>query len=111
MRANRLISLLLVFAIVVIWALPIAHAAPVLIKLRLADEASFQTASRLNVAAYHRMAGEFAGEELVIAEYEESDLSRLEDARLTCQVVDQDPWSESYYLISESKKFERVNFS
>jgi len=111
MRANRLISFLLVFGIVVIWALPVAHGAPVLIKLRLADEAGFQAASRLNVAAYHRMAGELAGEELVIAEYEESDLSRLEDAGLIYQVVDEEPWTENYYLISESPAAEKIDLA
>ncbi|UCB53023.1 MAG: M20/M25/M40 family metallo-hydrolase [Candidatus Zixiibacteriota bacterium] len=111
MRANRIILFLLVFAIMVIWAFPSAHGAPVLIKLRLADEADFQTATRLDVAVYHKMTSEFSGEELVIAEYEKSDLSALGDAGLSYEIVDEEPWTESYYLVSESPAAEKVNLA
>lgn len=111
MRAYRIIPLLLALATVMIWAFPLAHGAPVLIKLKLTDEADFQAATRLNVAAYHKMAGESAREELVIAEYEKSDLNALEDAGLACEIIDEEPWTESYYLVSKSPAAEKVDLA
>ncbi|MGB2990683.1 MAG: hypothetical protein WBC98_12085, partial [Candidatus Zixiibacteriota bacterium] len=111
MRAYRIIPLLLALATVMIWAFPLAHGAPVLVKLKLTDEADFQAATRLNVVVYHKMAGELAGEELVIAEYEKSDLNALEDAGLACEIIDEEPWTEDYYLVSESPAAKKVDLA
>jgi hypothetical protein len=87
------------------WGSSQALSAPVLIKLQLKDQSDYQKAKALNISAYHRL------DNLFIAEFEESNLKALEDADLVYQIIDQKPWSESYYLVSESKRCERVDLS
>jgi hypothetical protein len=111
MRANRIVLCLLMIAAVTSWGFASAQGAPVLIKLRLSGEADYQTAARLNLAVYHKMAGEFAGEELVVAELDESSLNALDDAGLIYEVVDREPWTESYYLVSESPATEKIDLA
>jgi len=80
-------------------------AAPVLIKLHLKDLSDYQKAKDLNVLAYHRF------NNLFIVEFENEKLEALDDANLTYQIIDEKPWSESYYVISESERFEKVDLS
>jgi len=111
MRARRVILFLLVVAVVMIWGFATAYGSPVLIKLKLTGEADYQKATQFNVAVYHKFSEEFAGGDLVIAEFEKSNLSALEAAGLIYELIDEEPWTESYYLISESKRTEKVNLS
>lgn len=80
-------------------------ASPVLIKLHLKDLSDYQKAKALNVLAYHRF------DNLFIAEFEKSELLALDDASLTYQIIDEKPWIESYYVVSESKRCEGVDLS
>jgi len=80
-------------------------ASPVLIKLELKDQTDYQKAKALNVLAYHRF------DNLFIAEAEKSNLQALEDAGLSYQIIDEKPWTESYYVISPSERCEEVDLS
>jgi hypothetical protein len=110
-RVGRAICFLVTVAVVATWSFPSACGAPVLIKLHLTDEVDFQRANQLDVTVYHKLPGEGAGSQLVIAEFEKSNLSALGNAGLIYQVIDEEPWTQGYYLISESKKTETVNLS
>jgi len=111
MRTKRTIFLLGVLVAIMVWMSTPASGASVLIKLKLEGEADYQRAGQLNVSIYHRFPEKFDQADLVIAEYERTHLGDLEDAGLIYEVIDEKPWSESYYLVSESKRFERVNLS
>lgn len=111
MRAARIMLLLLFATTMVSCGFSTASGAPVLIKLELESEADYQTADRLDVSVYHRLPEKVSGAEVVIAEFESSDLGLLKSAGLAFQVIDQQPWTESYYLVSESKSVERVDLS
>jgi len=80
-------------------------ASPVLIKLELAGQSDYQKAKALNVVAYQRFGN------LFIAEFEKSDIKALDDAGLTYQIIDEEPWTQSYYVISPSESYEKVDLS
>ena len=111
MRANRTIPFFLIIFFVMSWALSSAYGSPVLIKLMLSDEADYQAANRLDIAVYHRLPQTLAEGDLVIAGFEKSNLSALESEGLVYEIIDEQPWSEGYYLISESKRTEKVNLT
>ncbi len=66
---------------------------PVLIKLDLAEPADWSEAQSLGVTAFHRFDG------FVLAEYESAELDRLNAAGLKYEVIDEQPWSEEYFLV------------
>ena len=78
---------------------------PVLIKLLIEDRSDYQKAKAINLPVYHRF------DNLFIAEVEQSQLNSLEDAGLSYEIIDQKPWTESYYVISESPKAEPLDLS
>lgn len=86
------------------WGVTYALASPVLIKLQLEEKSDFEKAKALNVVAYHRFGDMF------IAEFEKSNPA-LRDAGLTYQIIDEEPWTQSYYVISESPRCEKVDLS
>jgi hypothetical protein len=87
------------------WGTGQVLASPVLIKLQLKDQSDYEKAKALNVLAFHRF------DNLFIAEFERSNLKALEDKGLTYQIIDEEPWTESYYVISESERYEKVDLS
>ena len=103
--------LLLILLVLMVWGAGKALSAPVLIKLKLSSESDYQKANQLGVSVYHKFPVEVNGNSLVIAEYEKSILKGLDNAGLVYEIVDQEPWSESYYLISESQRTEQLNLS
>jgi hypothetical protein len=105
MTINRRVLILALLMAIFSWAAGHAFASPVLIKLELKDQSEYENAEALNVQVFHRIG------DLFIAEHEESDLRFLQDAGLTYRIIDKEPWTENYYLISESKKFEQVDLS
>ena len=111
MRFSRIMLLLLTVAVAIIWGFASAQDSPVLIKLKLTGEVEYHKASQLNLSVYHKFPGQFEGSDLVIAEFEKSNLSALENAGLTYEVIDEEPWTESYYLISESPRTDKANLS
>jgi hypothetical protein len=105
MSFKRLVLVLAMLLAIFSWTESNVFASPVLIKLNLVDQSDFQKAQALNVVAYHRFG------DLFIAEFEKSNLGALENAGLTYQIIDEQPWSQSYYVISESQRFEQVDLS
>jgi hypothetical protein len=100
-------SVLVLGLLLALFSLGLSHvfASPVLIKLQLTDQTDYQKAEALNVLTYHRFG------DLFIAEFEKANVKALEDAGLICQIIDEEPWTGSYYVVSESKRCERVDLS
>ena len=111
MRASSRIALFLLILFLMSWVPSLAHASPVLIKLELTGEAELEAANRLDVAVYHKLPLTPAGGELIIAEFEKSNLGALEREALAYEIIDEQPWSEGYYLISQSKRTEKVSLT
>jgi hypothetical protein len=105
MSFKRSVFILALLVVMFSWGTSQAFASPVLIKLYLEDQSDYQKAKALNISACHRL------DNLFIAEFEKSELKALENAGLTYQIIDEEPWSESYYVISESKRCEKVDLS
>jgi hypothetical protein len=103
MRLKRLAVFVIIVLTVFCWRAGDASASPVLIKLELKDLPDYEKAKALEMKAYHRF------DNLFIAELEQSELKTLKDAGLTYQILDQEPWTESYYVISESPRTEVVD--
>jgi hypothetical protein len=82
-----------------LWGTGQVLASPVLIQLSLKDQSDYEKAKALNVLAFHRF------DNLFIAEFERSNLKALEDKGLTYQIIDEEPWTQSYYVISESERY------
>ena len=119
MRAVKITFLLLTIVTMMSWGVVLAYSSPVLIKLKLTSETDYQKANQLKIPVYHKFPVKVAGADLVIADFEKSNLSELDNAGLNYEIVDEEPWadahpsgwSEGYYLISESEKTESVNLS
>jgi hypothetical protein len=69
------------------------HAKPVLMKLTLDEPADWQNANSLGVIAYHRF------DNSVLAEFERARLEELTGVGLEYQIIDEEPWSEEYFLV------------
>ena len=111
MRASRVILLCLIIVSVMAWGVKSACGSPVLIKLKLAGESDYQMANQLDIPVYHKFPVKVAGGDLVIAEFEKSNLNALDNAGLVYEIMDEEPWSEGYYLISASERTEAVNLT
>jgi hypothetical protein len=111
MRFSRIICLALAITFVALWGLKTADGAPVLIKLELSGEGDYQKANQLDLAVYHKLPQTGVGPDVVVAEGESSDLQALSDAGLSWEVIDREPWSESYYLVSESQAAEKIDLA
>jgi len=107
---RQLIFLTVVLALVTA-GLVSAQGAPVLVRLELTGESDYRVANQLNVVVYHKFPERTAGGDVVIAEFEKARLVELDNAGLSYEIIDQQPWSESYYLVSKSKRTEEVDLS
>lgn len=100
----RRIAVSLVFLIsVIILASAQAFAEPVLIKLTLKKSSDYEKAISLGAVAYQRFDNSF------LAELESEKLERLDKLDLSYQIIDEDPWSESYFLVSPVEGIAEVN--
>jgi hypothetical protein len=111
MKTRRAVFLLSSMVAVMAWGIRSACGSPVLIKLHLTGESDYQKTNQLNIPVYHKFPMEVAGGDLVIAEFEKSNLNALDNAGLVYEIIDEKPWNEGYYLISESERTEKVNLS
>ncbi len=111
MRVGKIALSLALVVSFAFWLLPSASGAPVLIKLELTGETDYQRANQLDISVYHKMPQKVADADLVIAEVEQTSLPALENAGLAYQIIDEEPWTQSYYLVSESKRVEKVDLS
>jgi len=69
-------------------------ASPVLIKLQLKTQKDYQRAKSLEIIPYQRFG------DLFLSEIDSEKLGRLRAYDLEYEVVDADPWSENYYIVS-----------
>ncbi|MGB2697879.1 MAG: M28 family peptidase [Candidatus Zixiibacteriota bacterium] len=69
-------------------------ASPVLIKLELKSLKDYQVAKSLKVTPYQRFGNVF------LSEIDSEMLGRLRDYHIEYEVVDADPWSEHYFIVS-----------
>jgi hypothetical protein len=87
----------------------LAHGSPVLIELKLTGEVEYQKANQLDITVFHRFPLKIDNADVVIAEFERPNLGALTNAGLSYKVIDEAPWSEGYYLISESPRTEEAD--
>jgi hypothetical protein len=92
-------------AITVFWAVSFAlvSAEPVLIKLNLKTADDYAQARSAGVLVYHRF------ENFVLAEFEKSRLAELNRAGLKYRIVDENPWTEGYFLVTSREEPAKVD--
>lgn len=78
-------------------------AEPVLIQLTLEESGDWSKAISLGVVAYQRF------DNFVLAEFESEKLPELDKVDLKYQIIDGEPWSEEYFLISPVEGVAKVN--
>jgi hypothetical protein len=91
------------FIAVMISIFPQVHAEPVLIKLTLDKSDDWSNAISLGVVAYQRF------DDFVLAELESEKLKELDNLDLKYQIVDENPWSEEYFLVSPAEGVAKVD--
>ena len=91
--------------IAAIWALSISHASaePVLIKLYLRTAEDYAQAKSAGVTVYHRF------EDFVLAEIEKSKTAELDQVGLRYQIVDENPWTAGYFLVTSREEMAKVD--
>jgi len=101
---NKIMFCILVMTTFV-WALSFTHASaePVLIKLNLETADDYVQAKSVGVMVYHRF------EDFVLAEFEKSKLDELDRAGLKYEIVDENPWTEEYFLVTSREELAKVN--
>jgi hypothetical protein len=87
----------------IIPSLSLCHAKPVLIKLTLEQPTDWANAISLGVVAYQRFDG------LLLAEFDGEKLEELDQAGLRYRIIDEDPWSEEYFLAFPVEKAAESN--
>ncbi|MFH1336012.1 MAG: M28 family peptidase, partial [Candidatus Zixiibacteriota bacterium] len=87
-----------------IWALNFAQASAdsVLIKLNLKTAEDYTQAKSAGVMVYHRF------EDFVLAEFEKSKLVELDRAGLNYEIVDENPWTAGYFLVTSREEPAKV---
>ena len=101
MIQRRALLILLLSLVVSLSVSAQSLAQPVLIKLDLKESRDWSAARSLGVAAYHRFEG------FVLAEFEKTRLGELDQAGLKYQIVDEDPWSQEYFLVTAPRVLAR----
>jgi hypothetical protein len=74
-----------------------AYSAPVLVKFLLENESQTRPLQSLDLIPYLRF------DNLFFAEIDQENLKSLDKLRISYQVLDENPWSEGYFLISPPK--------
>ena len=94
MHFKRMVFCLIFLIPAIIPGLALCDAQPVLIKLSLQQPSDWTNAISLEVVAYQRF------ENFVVAEFESEKLEELDKVGLRYQIIDREPWSEEYFLVS-----------
>jgi len=97
MRFSRTVLSLTFLILAVIFPFARAFPEPVLLKLFLKEPDDWSDARATGVVAYQRF------EDFVLAEYERTKLGELDRVGLKYQIIDRDPWSAEYFLVSRIK--------
>jgi hypothetical protein len=103
MNCRRIVYALSMVIATIIFGLAQASAEPVLIKLILEKSDDWTNATSLGVVAYHRW------DSFVLAEFERSKLGELDKVGFKYQIVDENPWSEEYFLVFPVEGMVKVN--
>ena len=103
MKYLRITFGILILVTAMFLSLAQASAEPVLIKLILEKLNDWTNASSLGVTAYYRW------DDFVLAEFERSKLGELDRVGLEYQIVDENPWSEGYFLVSSREGVAKVS--
>lgn len=90
---RNLLSILAVFVILA-FNVSLALSSPVLIKLKLEARSDYERAQSLGVTAYQRF------DNIFLAEIDSEKLKELRAYELEYEMVDGDPWSEEYFIVS-----------
>jgi fibronectin type 3 domain-containing protein len=93
---------ILSIAVAVFASAPV-RAEPVLVKLALQKPGDWTDASSIGVVAYHRF------DNSVLAELERTKLEELDRLGLEYRIVDEEPWSQDYFLVSPVLPLLKVN--
>jgi hypothetical protein len=105
MNYQRIIFGLLFLCTFIIFSLAQAFAGKVLIKLILETPSDYEKANSLGVVAYQKI------ESLYLVEFDSDKLSELDQTGLPYQIIDENPWSEGYFLVSLNKGIAKVDFN
>jgi len=105
MSCQRMISLIIVLTATIISSFAQALAEPILIKLTLEKPSDYENAISLGVVAYHRF------DDFVLAEFDKSKLGELDKVGLKYQIVDENPWSEEYFLVSSIESVTNIDLA
>ncbi len=103
MLNRRKICVLISITVVLISSMASALAEPVLIKLNLEKAGDYEHAISAGVTAYHKF------ENFVLAEFEKSNLNELDRAGLKYAIVDKDPWTDEYFLVTTFEGVEKAH--
>jgi len=104
MKYRLLVFSLILGVIIVIYGSAQGLAQPVLIKLNLKTANDYTEAVALGVDVYHRF------DNFVIAEFERTKLRELDQSGLKYQVIDEEPWTERYFLVMPYKGLREADF-
>ncbi len=80
-----------------------ALAEPVLIKLNLEKASDYTQANATGVIVYHKF------ENFVLAELEKTKLKELDKGGLKYEILDENPWTEEYFLVSSPEGILKTN--
>jgi hypothetical protein len=103
MQYRRTVISLVFLIFIVILASAQAFSEPVLIKLTLEKPSDWSNAMSLGLVAYQRF------DNFVLAEFESEKLGELDKLDLKYQIIDQEPWSEEYFLVSPVEGVPEIN--
>ncbi len=103
MHRKRIVFTLIFLISTIISGFASSQAQSVLIKLSLEKPADWSNAIALGVIAYQRF------DDFVLAEFECEELVELERANLRYQVLDEEPWSQDYFLVFPAEGITEVN--
>jgi len=103
MNQGRIICSSVMVMVVIMLSFAQALAEPILIKLTLKTPRDYASANSLGVVAYHKFDG------CVIAEFDKIRLGQLERFGLKYNIIDENAWSEKYFLVSSVEEQAKVN--
>jgi hypothetical protein len=103
MEYRKMVLAVVLMMATMVYGFSQATAEPVLIKLTLEGPADWTNAVSLGVVAFHR------SDNSVLAEFERTKLYQLSRVDLKYIIVDENPWSEEYFLTFPEAGFGKVS--
>ncbi|NIN01126.1 MAG: M20/M25/M40 family metallo-hydrolase [candidate division Zixibacteria bacterium] len=103
MPVGRIVFSLILSIAALVCATAQGRADPVLIKLSLEKPSHWSDAREAGIIAYHRF------DNSVLAEFERARLVEVDGLGLEYQIIDEEPWTEEYFLASPAHGVAEVN--